>query len=327
ERAERSMCALANGYAPERSKWGKLCTRCNRDSRARSWSATMIKKFGKLGRSAFIDQSRPTIVWRLSMLSCLLAINIATPANAQEQSDKFLCLIQPKMTLKLGTQVPGLIREMLVDRGAVVKKGDVIARLESGVEAAAVLLAEARAANESSVRSSQAKVDYQKRKEERMKALRKNDTVAFSAADEAETLALVAENELDEAKVNLQMAQTELVRAREILNQRIVRSPIDGVVMARTLGPGEYAFDQGHLVTVAEIDPLYVEVYVPLKQFGRIRIGMQAEVYPEDSVGGVYKAVVTVVDQVFDAASGTIGVRLELPNPTYAIPAGMKCQV
>jgi len=288
----------------------------------------MLNQFGKPGRAAFVDQSRLKILWRLRMLSCLLvAMSIAVPATAQEQADKFLCLIQPKITLKLGTQVPGLIREMLVDRGAVVKKGDVIARLESGVEAAAVLLAEARANNESSVRSGQAKVEYQKRKEDRMKALRKNDTVAFSAADEAETLARVAENELDEAKVNLQMAQTELVRAREILNQRIVRSPIDGVVMARTLGPGEYAFDQGHLVTVAQIDPLYVEVYVPLKQFGRIRIGMQAEVYPEDPVGGVHKAVVTVVDQVFDAASGTIGVRLELANPGYLIPAGVKCQV
>lgn len=271
---------------------------------------------------------RLQLLRRLSMLSCLAVVTVmAAPAQAQEQTDKFLCLIQPKMTLKLGTQVPGLIREMLVDRGAVVKRGDVIARLESGVEAAAVLLAEARAGNDSAVRSGEAKVEYQKRKYERMKELRKNDTVAFSTADEAETLARVAENELAEAKVNLKMAQTELVRARETLNQRIVRSPIDGVVMARTLGPGEYAFDQGHLVTLAQIDPLYVEVYVPLKEFGRIRIGMQAEVYPEDPVGGVYKAVVTVVDQVFDAASGTIGVRLELPNPTYAIPAGMKCQV
>ena len=37
--------------------------------------------------------------------------------------------------------------------------------------------------------------------------------------------------------------------------------------------------------------------------------------------------IVTVVDQVFDAASGTIGIRLELSNPDYAIPAGLKCQV
>ena len=95
----------------------------------------MLKKFGKAGRSATVDPSRLKIVWRLGMLSCLLlTTSIATPANAQEQTDKFLCLIQPKMTLKLGTQVPGLIREMLVDRGAIVKKGDVIARLESGVD-------------------------------------------------------------------------------------------------------------------------------------------------------------------------------------------------
>lgn len=199
----------------------------------------MLKRFAKADRSGVFDRPHRRALLRLSMLSCLVvATYIAAPAYAEEQSDKFLCLIQPKMTLKLGTQVPGLIREMLVDRGAIVKKGDVIARLESGVEAAAVLLAEARAANESSVRSGQAKVDYQKRKEERMKALRKNDTVAFSAADEAETLARVAENELDEAKVNVQMAQTDVVRAREVLNQRIVRSPIDGVVTARTLGPG-----------------------------------------------------------------------------------------
>ena len=193
-------------------------------------------------------------------MSCLVvATGIAAPAHAEEQADKFLCLIQPKMTLKLGTQVPGLISEMLVDRGAVVKKGDVIARLESGVEDAAVLLAEARAGNESSVRSGQAKVDYQKRKEERMKALRKNDTVAFSAADEAETLARVAENEFDEAKVNLQMAQTEVVRAREILNQRVVRSPIDGVVTVRNLGPGVFAppmLYPGFLYTIESLLPV-----------------------------------------------------------------------
>jgi multidrug resistance efflux pump len=106
----------------------------------------------------------------------------------------------------------------------------------------------------------------------------------------------------------------------------MIRSPINGVVVERTLGPGEYAYDQSHLMTVSQIDPLYVEVYVPLSQFGRIRLGMSAEVYPEDPVGGRYAAIVVVVDQVFDAASGTIGIRLELPNPDYALPAGLKCR-
>jgi multidrug efflux pump subunit AcrA (membrane-fusion protein) len=93
------------------------------------------------------------------------------------------------------------------------------------------------------------------------------------------------------------------------------------------LGPGEYAFDQAHLVTVSQVDPLNVEVFLPLSQSGRVHVGNIAEVRPEDPLGGSYRATVTVVDHVFDAASGTIGVRLEIPNPDYALPAGLKCQI
>src|SRR5262245_12553024 len=180
-------------------------------------------------------------------LSTALATTLAAPAMAQDHNGggEFDCLIQPKMVLKLGTPVPGLISEVLVDRGAIVKKGDVVARLESGVEEAAVALAQARADNESTVRSNLAKLEFQKRKEERAKQLRKNDNISVAAADEAETASRVAQSELDEAQVNLQLSKLELTRAAEVLRQRTIRSPINGVVTTRALGPGEYAFDQG----------------------------------------------------------------------------------
>ncbi|SFI60330.1 efflux RND transporter periplasmic adaptor subunit [Bradyrhizobium sp. cf659] len=259
----------------------------------------------------------------------LYTISAAAPSTAQQAKadDQFECLVQPKMVLKLGTPVPGLITEVLVDRGAILKKGDVVARIESSVEAAAVALAKARAENDSAVRSGAAKFEFQKRKEERTRLLRRNDTVSAAAADEAETSARVAEIDLEEAKINLQLAQLELARAGELLRQRTIRSPIDGIVVARMLGPGEYAFDQAQLVTISQVDPLNVEVFVPLSQFGKIRSGMVAEVYLEEPIGGRYAAKVTIVDQVFDAASGTIGIRLELPNPDYALPAGLKCRV
>jgi len=262
-------------------------------------------------------------------LALVSAMALSMPSTAQEAKTDagFECLVQPKMVLKLGTPVPGLISELLVDRGAILKKGDVVARIESSVEAATVALAKARAENDSSVRSTMAKFEFQKRKEERTKLLRKNDTVSAASADEAETAARVAEIELEEAKVNLQLAQLELGRAAELLRQRTVRSPINGVVVARMLGPGEYAFDQAQLVTISQIDPLNVETFVPLNQFRKIRAGMVAEIYPEEPIGGRYTATVTIVDHVFDAASGTIGIRLELPNPDYALPAGLKCRV
>ena len=45
------------------------------------------------------------------------------------------------------------------------------------------------------------------------------------------------------------------------------------------------------------------------------------------AIGGVHRAEVTVVDRVVDAASGTFGVRLALPTPDYALPAGLNCRV
>lgn len=263
-----------------------------------------------------------------ALLLPLLVGSSAVAAEAQNtQAPAFDCLIQPKMVLKLGTPVPGLLSDVLVDRGAVVKKGEIVARLESGVEQAAVDLAKARAEDDSAVRSSRAKVEFQRRKAERATELRKNDNIPVSAADEAVTGARVAESELDQAEVSLSLARLELTRANEVLKQRTIRSPIDGVVVERTLGPGEYVFDQAHLITVAQIDPLNVEVSLPLTEFGKVRPGMLAEVYPEEPVGSRYTATVTVVDRVFDAASGTIGIRLEIPNPDYALPAGLKCQV
>lgn len=261
------------------------------------------------------------------ILPLLVASSAVVAQVAKAQGPAFDCLIQPKMVLKLGTPVPGLLSDVLVDRGAVVKKGDIVARLESGVEQAAFELAKARSEDDSAVRSGRAKLEFQQRKAERATTLRKNDNIPISTADEAVTGARVAESELEQAEVGLMLARLEMTRANEVLKQRTIRSPIDGVVMERTLGPGEYVFDQAHLLTVAQIDPLIVEVSLPLTEFGKVHPGMRAEVYPEEPVGSRYTATVTVVDRVFDAASGTIGVRLEIPNPDYALPAGLKCQV
>jgi RND family efflux transporter MFP subunit len=252
---------------------------------------------------------------------------IAPASLAQSQRLGFDCLIQPKIVLKLGTPVAGLISEVLVDRGAVVKKGDIMARLESGVATAEVALARARANNDSAVRSSQAKRDFQLRREARAKTLLEKSNIAASNADEAATSARVSESEFQAELANLQLAKLEFARAREVLRERTILSPINGVVVERKLGPGEYAFDQAHLLTVSQIDPLVVEVFMPLSQLRKVRIGTRGEVFPEAPVGGKYAATVTIVDQVIDAASGTIGVRLELPNPKYEIPAGLKCQV
>src|SRR5262249_12302824 len=167
------------------------------ESEARSASRPDIGLFreGRVSLSRCFNSIRR---WRHSV--SVMAFAIAMPAVAEEKTE-FTCLIQPKMVLKLGTPVTGLISEGRVDRGAIVKKGDVVARLDSSVEQAALALAKARTANDSAVRSGRAKLEFQKHKDERTKQLRKNDNIAISTAEEAETAAKVAESELREAEV------------------------------------------------------------------------------------------------------------------------------
>ena len=83
----------------------------------------------------------------------------------------------------------------------------------------------------------------------------------------------------------------------------------------------------GYDLTIAEIDPLRVEVFVPTIYYGQIALGDVGHVRPEEPVGGEHDAKVTVVDKVMDAASGTFGVRLLLANPDLALPAGLKCKI
>ena len=105
-----------------------------------------------------------------------------------------------------------------------------------------------------------------------------------------------------------------------------VRPDPDGVVVERHKSPGEYVGSEP-ILTLMRIDPLYVELIVPASKFGTIRKGMTAEVRLEAPVGGAYKATVSIVDPVIDAASGTFGVRLTLPNQSLKLPAGLKCDV
>ena len=61
--------------------------------------------------------------------------------------------------------------------------------------------------------------------------------------------------------------------------------PVDGIVVERNMSPGEYAHEQSPILTIAEIDPLNVEVFVPISMYGTIAEGTPAEVRPAAPIG------------------------------------------
>lgn len=233
----------------------------------------------------------------------LLQIKVLAPAflivSLPVQAEEFECLLQPHVVVNVSSPVAGLLDAVHVERGDQVTKGQVIANLKSEVEQAAVDLTRARA-------------EFGQRKMVRNEELIQQSLISSSEKDELETESHVA--------------QLELQQAETVLKQRTIQSPIDGVVVERFLSAGEF-LQSDPILKLAQLDPLDVEVIVPITRLGNIHKGMKAVVKPQALVNGSFSAKVVIVDQVIDAASGTIGVRLELPNPDYRIPAGLKCTV
>jgi RND family efflux transporter MFP subunit len=261
----------------------------------------------------------------LLTLEALLGVmlGLRTLSAMAEELD---CLIEPHMQVELSSAVPGVLETVSVDRGDLIEKGQVLARLKDDVENATVELARARFEVDEEIKAKQANFAFRNRKQARSEELFKQKMVSFHEQDEAKTDALVAELELSLAKENKRLRELELQQAIENLQLRSLKSPIRGVVVARLLSPGE-SVENKPILKLAQLDPLNVEVIVPVALFGTVKPGMHAQVMPEAPVGGTYLADVKIIDRVIDAASGTFGVRLELPNPEYQLAAGLRCQV
>lgn len=255
--------------------------------------------------------------------TAVLTITWAGAAGANNVPT-FDCVIQPTEVVELSSSVPGIIESIAVDRSDAVEEGQVVAKLQSDVEQAQVDLSKQRAGFDAEIESKRANVGFKKRSQQRTQKLYNKKAVPFHVLDEAKTEAIQAATDLRSAEQTKRMAELELARAEATLALRTVRSPISGVVMERLKSPGEFIEDKP-ILRIAQLDPLRVEVIVPVGRFGTISTGMRAEVTPELARKRKYIAQVTIVDKVIDAASGTFGVRLELPNPGNYIPGGLRC--
>lgn len=235
------------------------------------------------------------------------------------------CLIEPDRVAEVGSPVIGVVDKMLVERGDFVKEGAPIAVLRSEVERAALRVAHSRAIAAADIEAASADFEFARQRRERAEDLFSKKFIARQALDQAQAEASIAQQKLAEAREQRGIWEHELSLAQARLAERTVRSPIDGVIVERYVSAGERVEEKA-IVRIARIDPLRVEVVVPASFYGKVSINDVASVLPGLPEARPVQARVTLVDRVIDAASNTLRVRLEIPNPDQAIPPGIRCR-
>ncbi len=270
----------------------------------------------------------PVLAGRASALALpavvLLSWHGSAWAAEELAAEAFDCLIEPKMTVLVGAPIQGVIDRLEVERSDFVEEGQVLARLRSDVEVAAMEHARIRATMQSDIQAREADLSLAEVNMRRIDELVGKQMVPQQQRDEAYAQLQVATMAVKQARDNKRLYEHEYARARELVEQRIIRSPISGVVAELRAFPGEFVYENP-IVSVAQIDPLQVEAILPARYFGLVKPGMIVEISPEIETVGSLNGEVASVDRLIDAASGTFSVHVELPNGDNATPAGQRC--
>lgn len=259
--------------------------------------------------------------------AAILILGAASPVLSEEIRS---CVIVPSAVVDLSVSQPGVVRAVHVGRGDTVVAGDVLIELDDSAISVEIAVAERRATDETQLGGIAQRVEVLEAQLERMKSLTERALARQNDLDRLEDQLLSLYQERDRLIASKDLAALDLQRVQAQLAQRVLYSPTDGIVTAREVEPGEYASEQRPVLTVSALDPLHVELFLPLTFRDRVAVG--DEIIVMSDAGGAdtdmeLTATVDVIDRVADAASSTFGVRLNLPNPDLTLPAGVRCRV
>ena len=194
--------------------------------------------------------------------------------------------IEPVTTVDVGTQVSGIVKRLYVDYNSVVRRGQLIAELDRTNLLNDLSTAQTR------LRSAQIELDYQKKNYSRYAELHQKELVSTSEYD-------IALENYRKAQESVKVAQQDVVRAKTNLGYATVYSPIDGVVISKSVEEGQtvassfstpsivkIAKDLTDMQCIAKVD----EADIGVAKEGQ-RVTFTVDAYPDDVFSGSVKQV------------------------------------
>jgi HlyD family secretion protein len=203
-------------------------------------------------------------------------------------------------TVTVGSQISGQVTEVLVDFNSRVKKGDVLARIDPSTYEAQLEQGNAQIASaHASLRQAQAtlrnaELDYRRKADlGRQQLVSKSDVdLARAALDQARAQVNSAQAQINQQTASLKNTQVNIDRA-------VIRSPVDGVVLTRSIEPGQTvaaSLQAPELFTIAEdLSKMKIELAVDESDIGQVKEGQEvsftADAFPDRKFKGVVEQV------------------------------------
>ncbi|WP_428488400.1 efflux RND transporter periplasmic adaptor subunit [Rhodopila sp.] len=137
----------------------------------------------------------------------------------------------------------------------------------------------------------------------------------------------VAQATVDSDAASLKVAQAQVAAQQAIINEKTVRAPFAGRLGVRQVDLGQYLPAGTTIVTLQQLDPMFVDFYLPQQALGRIAVGQKVEVTADAYPGKTFDGQVQSFNSKIDATSRMLQVRASIPNPDGALLPGMYLSV
>lgn len=208
--------------------------------------------------------------------------------------------LSARVTVQVGSQVSGRIQEVLVDFNSPVKKGQLVARLDPQLFQATL---EQANANYLSAKAQLVRAEVQAfdadRVYNRAKALGAQSLAGQAEIDTAETNAKVAKTQVDIAKATVEQTRAALNLAQVNLSYTKIHSPIDGVVISRSIDVGQTvaaSLSAPVLFTIAEdLRKMQLDTNVAEGDVGRMEAGQKAQFSVDAYPGQKFQGEISMI--------------------------------
>ena len=237
-------------------------------------------------------------------------------------------------TVTVGTQVSGIVQEMYVDFNDIVKKGQVVARLDPSILETQVETAKANLVNaNANLERQKVAVDDARRKLERTKELAAKQLVNKVELENAEVALKQAEAQMKSTQSSIVQAEASVNKAQVDLAHTVITAPIDGIVIKRSVDKGQTVAASMSapelFIIAADLTKMQVNASIDESEVGRMRPGQavtfRVDAYPTETFHGTVKQVQlnpTTVQNVV-----TYSTIVDVPNPEYKLKPGMTANV
>lgn len=182
----------------------------------------------------------------------------------------------------VATKVPGRVAELLSREGDGIVQGQVLLRLDDKQVRAKVEQArQGAAAIKPQLIATQRTEEQRRRDAQRLRNLLAQGTATKHEAEQAELAWAVVREQLTTLLAQQAQAQAVLAEAESVLDDLTIRAPASGIITQRLVDAGEVIAPGAPLFDIVDLDRLYLQVYVPEKDIGKVRLGLPARIYTD----------------------------------------------